>query len=529
MAPHTIDEFLPAAEFPHELCHFITWCLAWDPQRRPTATQSLQHNYFVDAFDPLRPKSATSSRMLARKPHEVDAAVPLDASELAQTAGARSTSWFRRSLVVKESTTNMQQPYIQQQAQQQQQPQQQQQQITRPDPANMSPVRVEPSVQIAVSKTRPPATKRATWAIGSSQYGAPMPFLPNIKPVSPIPNTVHAQALESFSPNKADSAATLTRQLSMLSQSKTNKSDSHHYATERNLGTKDSRANLASPTQTKEGFLSHFKKRTRRWSGKPGMPTTPRDDDIEANGAGLATWHAPGQCMAHNLQSAMIPPQINTDFGEIDNALRNIQYRMSPTKVSPIKTLNHQASTPMLRRQTSQLLNQGDQSQAMVSPLRLGSAASSLRANQRAMQRPGFFTQRRRAPSNQVDNIANVDQALGSVAEAVARQDQQRRQYSPERHVSGVVRRTSRPNLRASASTMGLRNGPYPTPSPSTRHESDGYADWSKPMDIRTNQSRTGHPFPTPPYDESALAARYDDPWAAAAAVAIAEAGQVWR
>jgi len=458
--------------------------------------------------------------MLARKQQDADAGVPLDASELVQTAGVRSTSWFRRSLVVKDSTTNMQQ---------QQQQQTQQQQITRPDPARMSPVRAEPSVQIAVSKTRPLATKRATWSIGSSQYGAPMPFLPNIKPVSPIQNTVHAQALESFSsPNKEESAATLTRQLSMLSQQKTNTSELHQNENERALRAKSSRPNLVSPTQTKESFFSHIRKRTRRWSGKPGMPTTPHGDDLEASAAGHATWHAPAQNHAQDLQAAMVPPS-QTDFGDIDNALRGIQCRMSPTKASPVRNLNHQASTPILHRQPSRILNQEEQPQGMVSPLRLGSAASSLRANQRAMQRPGFFTQRRRAPSNQVETIATLDQALGSASAAMAHLDQQRRQYSPERYAPTVARRTSRPNLRPSASTIGMRSGPYPTPSPSTRHESDGYADWTKPMDIRANTSQTGHPFPTPPYDESALAARYEDPWAAAAAVAIAEAGQVWR
>jgi len=270
------------------------------------------------------------------------------------------------------------------------------------------------------------------------------------------------------------------------------------------------------------------------------MPATPRDDDLEAGDSGHATWHPTPQSMLPSLQTAMAPTP-TTDFGDIDNALRNIQYRLSPTKVSPTRTTQYQVSTADLKRHQSNSLGsdeqpqyQHQQSQGQVSPLRLGSAASSLRANQRAMQRPGWFSQRRRATNEHQEPLPQLDHALGSAAAAMAKLEQQRSQYSPEYYPSGVPRRTSRPNLRPSASTMGMAaKGPYPTPSPSTRHDADsnGFNDWSKPIDIRQRpvQNGTSHPFPTPPYDESALTTRYEDPWAAAAGATGQDAGAVWR
>jgi len=527
MAPHTIDEFLPAPEWPAELCDFITWCLAWDPDQRPTATDAMHHQYFADALDPVRPKSAASSRMLGRK--TPDHEMPQDPRDSNHTLTSRTSSWFRKSLNAKDHAPAIQHQPV----------------LRAESPVRQSPPKPEPAVQ-PPADSRPAAVKRATWSIGASQYGAPMPFLPAIKPISPVPIAVHAQAQESFnSPAREEPTATLTRQLSMLSQ-RTSTSDLHRHEAERVLNGRRSRRNLVSPSATqKDGFFSHLRKRTRRWSGKPGMPATPRDDDLEAGDFGHATWHPTPQSMLPSLQTAMAPTS-TTDFGDIDNALRNIQYRLSPTKVSPIQTTQYQTLTSAdLKRHQSNSLGsdeqpqyqqQQQQSQGQVSPLRLGSAASSLRANQRAMQRPGWFSQRRRATNEHPqESLPPLDHALGSAAAAMAKLEQQRSQYSPEYYPSGVPRRTSRPNLRGSASTMGLAaKGPYPTPSPSTstRHDSNsnGFNDWSKPIDIRQRPVQNGnHPFPTPPYDESALATRYDDPWAAAASATGQEAGEVWR
>ncbi|KKY34571.1 putative cmgc rck mak protein kinase [Diaporthe ampelina] len=93
MAPHSMDTILQTPQWPSSLSHFVTWCLMWDPKNRPTSTQTLQHEYFADAVDPLRPKSS-ASRMLGRKPSEIgrskDAATPPTSSK---------PSWFRKSLI----------------------------------------------------------------------------------------------------------------------------------------------------------------------------------------------------------------------------------------------------------------------------------------------------------------------------------------------------------------------------------------------------------------------------------------------
>jgi meiosis induction protein kinase IME2/SME1 len=513
MAPHTIDEFLPAPEWPTELCDFITWCLAWDPNARPTATDAMHHQYFADAIDPLRPKSAASTRILGRKTPDIETAATNQ--DVPHTLNNRRSSWFRRSLVARESA-----PVVPQQR--------------HATPRLASPSKAEPCLPIATSNTRPVAPKRATWTVGSSQYGAPMPFLPAIKPISPMPNAVHAEAKDSFtSPRKEEPSATLSRQLSMLSQ-QTSTSDMRRQEAERVLNGRNSRQNLRSASAAqKDGFFSHFRKRTRR----SGMPATPRADDLEPGQH--ATWRPAQQSMLPDLQTAMVPAPSQTDFGDIDNALRNIQYRLSPTKTSPTRTTQYDyGSTPILKRQPSKPLSR-DQAQNSVSPLRLGSAASSLRANQRAMQRPGWFSQRRRAPSEQPqqqDYDVSLDHALGSAAAAMARLEQQQNQYTPQQYPSApIYRKSSRPSLRPSASTMGMHKGPYPTPSPSTRHDGDNYNDWTKTVDMRQHESQAlqhhqgGHPFPTPPYDDGNMARACDDPWAAAAAVAIAEAGQAWR
>ncbi|KAI5289822.1 hypothetical protein KEM54_003132 [Ascosphaera aggregata] len=69
MAPHAMDTILTTPQWPASLANFVTWCLMWDPKNRPTAQQALSHEYFIDAIDPLRPKSSTS-RLLGRRTSE---------------------------------------------------------------------------------------------------------------------------------------------------------------------------------------------------------------------------------------------------------------------------------------------------------------------------------------------------------------------------------------------------------------------------------------------------------------------------
>src|SRR5579871_4344612 len=42
--------------WPKSLAEFVVWCLAWDPKKRPTSIQCLQHEYFrdVEKYLPIR-------------------------------------------------------------------------------------------------------------------------------------------------------------------------------------------------------------------------------------------------------------------------------------------------------------------------------------------------------------------------------------------------------------------------------------------------------------------------------------------
>src|SRR4051794_25608214 len=99
MAPHSLDTILPAPQWPASLAQFVTWCLLWDPRARPTSAQALAHEYFQDAFDPLRLKSS-SSKLLGRKQSELSAK---DSPEASPKLTSKTSSWLRRSLVARES------------------------------------------------------------------------------------------------------------------------------------------------------------------------------------------------------------------------------------------------------------------------------------------------------------------------------------------------------------------------------------------------------------------------------------------
>src|SRR5271168_2913736 len=98
MAPHSMDTILQPPQWPIAFSNFITWCLMWDPKNRPTSRQALDHEFFADAVDPLRPKS--SSRLLGRK--QSDLSFKSKESADPPTVSLRP-SWFRRSLVARDS------------------------------------------------------------------------------------------------------------------------------------------------------------------------------------------------------------------------------------------------------------------------------------------------------------------------------------------------------------------------------------------------------------------------------------------
>jgi len=179
MAPHSLETVLPAPTWPASLAHFVTWCLMWDSKTRPTSRQALEHEFFVDALDPLRPKSSSTSRILGRKASTIGAVA--ENGDSAQALTSKSSSWFRKSLGPKEIAP----PAVPEHVQAVQNP------SPRPAPVHANTSIVATTI---ANKARPGATKRATWTNGANANAAPIPILPSIRPVSPLPDTATAQA-----------------------------------------------------------------------------------------------------------------------------------------------------------------------------------------------------------------------------------------------------------------------------------------------------------------------------------------------
>ena len=197
-----MDTILQSPQWPASLANFVTWCLMWDPRNRPTSTQALAHEYFQDAFDPLRLKSS-SSRLLGRKQSDISSKDSPDASP---SITSKTSSWLRRSLVARESA-----PAVPQHSQ------------ARPISPRPTPVHSNSVDVTSAAKPRPNATKRATWTNGVPSNGAPIPILPSIRPVSPLSDAVTARASHRAAEGDDKAAKKIGRQLSVASHG-------NHYA-----------------------------------------------------------------------------------------------------------------------------------------------------------------------------------------------------------------------------------------------------------------------------------------------------------
>ncbi|KAJ5720506.1 uncharacterized protein N7483_008440 [Penicillium malachiteum] len=306
MAPHAMDTVLQQPQWPAALAEFVTWCLMWDPKNRPTSTQALNHEYFVDAMDPLRPKSSTSSRLLGRKQSERSFKSPTLTPSDSPTLSTKP-SWFRRSLIGRSES---------------------------PVPSEIdSPVR-PPVVsyttvpEIQPVKPRPANNKRATWA-----NGAPMPILPSIRPVSPLSASVtaqanatvsHSESLKSAESEASKASKKIGRQLSVNSNGN-HYSDVHRQEAEKMLNASGS----LTPT-TKESFFSHLRKRARRLSGRNQAAPA---DDVEAN-AGCNPW-SNRSSMAFDGAS-ITDSKGNSDLTELDKALQSVKYSLDSSTLGNV-------------------------------------------------------------------------------------------------------------------------------------------------------------------------------------------------
>ncbi|KJZ77284.1 hypothetical protein HIM_03605 [Hirsutella minnesotensis 3608] len=461
MAPHAMDTILQTPQWPTSLSNFVTWCLMWDPKNRPTSTQALDHEYFYDAVDPMRPRSSTS-KILGRKQSDLSRSGK-DSNGTSQ--GSVKQSWFRKSLIGRSEPSEPATPHV----------------LVKENPNQRpAPVPIQPHSHSDITnvKLRSGAGKRSTWTNGPSNV-APMPILPSIRPISPLSDAVTARANNGKGETRAngldqEKSKKIGRQLSVAS-STNNYAEMHRQQAERAL---NGNSGLASPPSgQKESFFSHLRKRARRFSGRHQTPVSPSYEDMEAQ-IGCGPW-------ASNRSSMVIDQQQNPApkpeaYESLDKALRDAQHPVDLR--SPIPPTHQYSSSSKLKRHHSLPHQQPRSVDNLIGAARGGPISSRTRRAQAA-----HGVQQYETPAEE-DEL--LDEVLTSTQRAMHRMEA-----------------TSKP-LRQSASNLGLTNlQPYPSPSPSANGNQVLYADGQealtpKPLDLGKKADRQ-YKWPTPPYEGS--------------------------
>ncbi|KAL4781616.1 kinase-like protein [Aspergillus varians] len=457
MAPHSMESILPAPQWPAALSHFVTWCLMWDPKSRPTSSQAMNHEYFADAVDPLRPKSSTA-RLLGRKQSEKSVKSPTKETYDSPTLSTKS-SWFRRSLIGRSECPALP--------------------LESEQPSKPTMISFDSTAEAQMLKPKQTTTKRATWA-----HGAPMPILPSIRPVSPLSNAVTAQAnlpaRGNSHSNGTKSSKKIGRQLSLNSHG--HYGDANRQEAERALNGLGN--NSTSTISQKESFFSHLRKRARRLSGRnPNV----MNDDVEAN-AGCMPWSNRSSLA---LDTANISDtKQNTDFAELDKALEGVKYSIDATTLGNVPvSLTSVDSTKRQSMPQGSIRSMGD---SPVSANGNGAPISS--RTRRALQFSNHPVHRYETPEEE-DEL--LDEVLHSASRAARRlaQDQ-----------SDTSSNYSRPMANDNPQPLP---SPYPTPSPSAKCDGvsfgnvDATPNRHLPLsDEKSDPSISTRQWPTPPYDE---------------------------
>ncbi|KAI9878446.1 MAG: hypothetical protein M1830_000881 [Pleopsidium flavum] len=524
MAPHSMDTILQPPQWPAALSSLVTWCLMWDPKNRPTSAQAMNHEYFADAVDPVRPKSS-ASRLLSRKHSDLS---HKGSKELGDGSPVLSSkpSWFRKSLIARDSA-----PAVPQHTHTKQ--------TTTPRP---SPIHSTTTLEAPVAaKARPLVNKRATWTNGTTpSVGAPMPILPSIRPISPLSDAVTAQATNrlanehrvdgstGISGMDDNTAKKIGRQLSVASHGN-HYADIHRQEAERALNGNDGL--VSPPNGQKESFFSHLRKRARRLSGRHNTPLSPSSDDIEAN-AGCGPWSSNRSSMALDVPP-VVAPTSNPNFTELDKALQNVRSSLEssslPGSVQPSNMTKRVPlmlpSNPTLKRHHS--LPQGQQTGSFENlsaavTTNYGPISSRTR---RALQMSNHPVHRYETPDEE-DEL--LDEVLNSAHKAAKRLDRNTRVENDSHRNALAHKDSNHQPLRQSASNVALNSNPYPTPSPSAKRDGvlfgqDLSDEPTKPLNIAKalSANEDAPRWPTPPYEENE--------WGASAAASIYAAGSTYR
>ena len=523
MAPHSIDTVLQAPRWPASLSKFVTWCLMWDPRNRPTSTEALNHEYFHDAVDPLRPRSA-ASRMMNRKQSDLSHRTSSrDALEPTPVLHSKP-SWFRKSLIGRESA-----PAIPQLPSQ-----------SRPPSPHPSPAPAGPSAEPPiVKKTRPSAEKRATWAHGlAAAKTTTMPFLPMLRPISPLSDPVTAQGNAKAAAGKhtAGEPPIDNRRRTVLDDKAVKKigrqlsvaSNGNHYAelhrqeAERAL---NGNGEPATPVSAhKESFFSHLRKRARRLSGRNQLPASPNVEDVEAS-AGCGPWTSNRSSMALDPSAGPMSPSHPVEVRELDGAgMQNARYSVDASSLIGQKQVQAMPGCQgnKKRPQPARPIQQSQSSDSLNTMSASGAPISS--RSRRAAQMSSHPVHRYEAPDEE-DEL--LDEVINSAHRAAQRLDR-----SAPLDGGATVRRPTQACNRSPLSHMGQEvpshPNPYPTPSPSSKRNSVYFGQSaevtpSAPIDVqkRTTAQYLQPKWPTPPYE--------DNDWADAAAASLYAAGAAYR
>lgn len=459
-----MSSILQAPHWPQSLSNFVTSCLMWDPRNRPTSTQALNHEYFADAVDPIRPKSS-GSRLLGRKMSEKSFKPNTKESNESPTLSSKP-SWFRRSLVMRSDSPA---PILEPEA------------VERP----LVVANTMPEVQI--SKVR--SAKRATWA-----NGAPMPILPSIRPVSPLSNAVTAQANSSVAhgndhnnsqQDESGKSKKIGRQLSVNSHGN-HYADIHRQEAERALNGLGGGSNM---TPQKEGFFSHLRKRARRLSGRnqAAAAAAAANYDVEAN-AGCSPWPNRSSVV---LDSNMIESKTG-EFTDFDKTVQNVKYGPTSAILPPQLT-----SIPNQAPSKRQSVPQVPMRSMTESPIPgVGGPISS--RTRRALQMTSHPVHRYETPEEEDELLDEVLHSADKAARRLALN------YDTD-SISSLYKDDNRLSSMVNESTRTLN--PYPTPSPSAKRDGVTFGECDstpvKQRDLsKMNEDSSNRLWPTPPYGE---------------------------
>ena len=510
-----METILRPPQWPKELSHFVTWCLMWDPRSRPTSVEAMQHPYFTDAVDPLRPKSSTS-RILGKKHPSIDGKTQRESTDA--SAGISRPSWFRKSLVRDHPVPlpQLEQPTDPAPSRRPPSP--------RPEPVKANTEAVEVSHS---SKFRPFASKRSTWTNGANtSNAAPMPILPTIRPISPFRAHVNAEAhnrapvpqqpealapVAEVKPNKK-----IGRQLSIQSQN-------NHYADRDAEQALNGQRSPLSPSENR-GFFAHLRKKARRFSGKPQGNITIPDDGTDGNPrADAYQSHRNSMAVDSNIDAI-----VEKEFSEVDKALHAAAYGAAPLSPSVEKLPSQQVSS-------ASTTNLAPQRQSSLSKCASTSALDAVPGVHTSIAPISSRTRRALQKSTQPNHIYDtpdeedelLQEALNS-AQNMRKNMERRSRIEDESYQQTLSKiNTNTQSIQLSPSHSATFN-PYPTPSPSAKR--NGVLFDQSIMDqpvsgLKLNESRNkpsiSHRWPTPPYEENE--------WAASAAASIFAASSAYH